>query len=167
MARYHYTYSSKYSIEQLYQLVCDIEQYPEFLPWCSAARIIEESDDLIIADLIISYKAFSEHYRSKVELSPQKKGKAEIHVSMISGPFKYLHNHWKFKTSKSNNGTEIDFSIDFAFKSSLLETLIGIMFNKAAQKMVSAFENRANTLYGATYGTASSNRNRGRTKKAP
>lgn len=165
MSEYNYKYKSKYSVEQLYQLVADVEQYPEFLPWCSNARVLEESDHLIIADLIIAYKIFSEHYRSKVELTPPLKGKAEIHVSMISGPFKFLRNHWSFKSLKNKKQTEISFFIEFQFKSTLLEKLIGLMFNKACQKMVSAFETRADQLYGATDGSRSSKGNRGRAKK--
>lgn len=147
MTEYSYQYESRYSISQLYELVTDIEKYPEFLPWCSAARIIEETDSSIVADLIISFKAFTEHYRSQVELNPPKAGKAAVSVSLISGPFKYLNNNWKFKTLK-NGGTLIEFYIDFEFKSALLQKLIGLLFNRACQKMVDSFEARAKELFG-------------------
>ncbi len=147
MTEYNYTYESEYSVEQLYQLVVDIEQYPEFLPWCSAARVLEETDHYIVADLIISFKAFTEHYRSQVALTPPKKGKAAVEVSLISGPFKRLNNNWKFETLK-NGGTLIEFYIDFEFKSALLQKLIGLLFNKACQKMVASFEARAKDLFG-------------------
>ncbi len=147
MTQYNYNYESEFSVDQLYQLVVDIEKYPEFLPWCSAARILEETEHQIVADLIISFKAFTEHYRSQVELSPPRSGKAAVDVSLISGPFKYLNNNWKFKTLK-NGGTLIEFYIDFEFKSALLQKLIGLLFNKACQKMVDSFEARAKELFG-------------------
>jgi coenzyme Q-binding protein COQ10 len=125
----------------------DIEEYPEFLPWCSAARIIEESEHTIVADLIISFNAFTEHYRSQVDLMPPQKGSAEVNVNLISGPFKYLKNNWKLKTMK-NHGTEILFFIEFEFKSALLQKIIGVVFSKACQKMVDSFESRAEDLFG-------------------
>jgi coenzyme Q-binding protein COQ10 len=147
MTQYKYQYESEFSVEQLYQLVVDIEKYPEFLPWCTAARVLEESDHMMVADLIISFKAFTEHYRSQVDLIPPNKGEAAVNVSLISGPFKHLNNNWKFKTKK-NGGTLIEFFIDFEFKSALLQNLIGLLFNKACQKMVESFEVRAKDLFG-------------------
>jgi coenzyme Q-binding protein COQ10 len=147
MTQYSYNYESEFSVEQLYQLVVDIEKYPEFLPWCSAARVLEETDHYIVADLIISFKAFTEHYRSQVDISPPKGGKASVEVSLISGPFKHLNNNWKFKSLK-NGGTLIEFYIDFEFKSALLQKLIGLLFNRACQKMVDSFEARAKELFG-------------------
>lgn len=147
MTKYNYKHSSKYDIHQLYQLITDIEEYPEFLPWCSAARILEESESTIIADLIINFKAFTEHYRSQVDLTSPADGFAEVDVNLISGPFKYLKNNWKLKTL-ANGETEIQFFIEFEFKSALLEKVMGLLFNKACQKMVDSFELRAKELFG-------------------
>jgi coenzyme Q-binding protein COQ10 len=161
MQTFKHSYFSKYPIDDLFQLIIDIEEYPNFLPWCSAARIIDESEHLIIADLIIHFKAFTEHYRSQVELLPPNKKTAEVNVSLISGPFKHLKNNWKLK--KVKNGTNIDFFIEFEFKSALLEKLIGLMFYKACKKMVTAFEDRAKFLFELN-GPENTKKNRKRTK---
>jgi coenzyme Q-binding protein COQ10 len=137
---------SSHSVKQLYDLVIDVEQYPEFLPWCSDAKVVEKNKTEVIADLVINFKAFKESYRSRITLAPPKNGKARIDVGLISGPFKRLENHWSFEDV--GNQTKIRFYIDFEFKSALMETLIGMVFSVACKKMVKAFEDRANDLYG-------------------
>lgn len=139
-------YESRYSLEQLYNMVLDIEKYPEFIPWCSSATIIEEAETMLIADLFISFKAFTESYRSQVTLSPPQNGSATIDVKMISGPFQHMDNKWEFE--KTDSGTRVKFYIDFKFKSFLLEQLIGVFFTSACDKMIDAFEERAQHLYG-------------------
>lgn len=144
MPKFEYQYQSEYSIEQIYDLVLDVERYPEFLPWCSAALVIEGERADFIADLVIHYKAFTEHYRSQV-IGNIGCDKAEIRVELVQGPFKHLHNLWVLE--KQKNGANIRFFIDFEFKSSLLEVLLGAFFENACKKMVSAFEKRADDLY--------------------
>ena len=127
---------------QLFELVADVERYPEFLPWCKAARIIEKGEGEIIAELVISYKQFSEKYTSRIKLNEN----SEIDVTAIKGPFKHLHNNWKFFPSGESACT-LEFQLDFELNSYLLEKLIGIFFHRATQKMVSAFKTRADELY--------------------
>lgn len=139
-------YLSNFTIKQVYSIITDIESYPEFLPWCSEAKIIDKFDNTIIADLSISFKYLTERYRSQVALTPPKGKKAKIEVTTISGPFKYLNTSWElYNEGKS---TLIKFSIDFSFKSIVLQKIIGIFFNKACEKMLAAFIDRANKLYG-------------------
>lgn len=146
MTEFHHVAKFNHNIYDIHNLIIDVESYPEFLPWCSAARIIDESDHQLIADLVISYKAFTEHYRSQVDISPPNPDESSINVSMISGPFKFLKNDWRLK--KINESiTEVDFYISFEFKSIVLEKLIGMMFSRACDKMMKAFEDRANELY--------------------
>src|SRR5690349_18475200 len=133
MPRFTKEYISSYSIEQIFAIVTDIERYPEFLPWCKAVRIIDESNSEMVADMVISFKAFTEHYRSKVTFTPPKRGKATIHADLISGPFKFLKNYWSLKTIK-NTKTHISFLVDFEFKSALLENMVGLFFSKATEK---------------------------------
>lgn len=140
---------SPYLPEQLFTLVADIERYPEFLPWCSAARIQSKKGNIWVADLVITFKAFNEKYTSRVTLQepdPLTK-EGSILVEMISGPFTHLHNQWKFYPA-TDGGTRIEFELDFKFRSAILETLIGFMFENALRKMTEAFSKRAEAMYG-------------------
>lgn len=141
------TLFSGYSPSQLYGLVADVERYPEFLPWCRAVRILKYYDNGFDAELIISFKNITQSYTSRVTLAPANAvGEAFIDAQAVEGPFAHLANRWKFTPQES--GTRIDFSLDFAFRSRLLESLIGKMFSVATKKMVAAFTARADALYG-------------------
>lgn len=131
-----------YSQDQLFDMVADVRRYPEFLPWCVGARIISRTDSELIADLTIGFKMFRETFRSQVTL--ERPG--HVHVRYLTGPFRYLNNHWRFNPVA--NGTEVDFFVDFEFKSRLLQAVIGTVFNEAVRLMVRAFERRALVLYG-------------------
>jgi coenzyme Q-binding protein COQ10 len=131
-----------YTQEQLFDLVADIERYPEFLPWCLGARIRERQPHLVVADLIIGFKMFRERFTSRVELDPPRR----INVTYAEGPFRYLNNHWIFE--KVPEGCRIDFFVDFEFKSRLMQKVIEVLFGEAVRRMVSAFEGRARDLYG-------------------
>lgn len=137
-----------YSAEQLYALVADIGRYPEFLPWCSAARIRStrptETGSIIDADLVISFKVFRERFGSRVTLYPDA---GKIDVAYLEGPFRYLDNHWEFE-NLAEGGCEVRFFVDFEFKSRALQAIIGVVFNEAMQRIVRAFERRAEDLYG-------------------
>ncbi len=138
------TQHSPYTPEQLFALVSDVERYPEFIPWCRAARILERGEGQFLGELMISFANISESYVSRVTLTPH----SAIDVSLVRGPFKKLSNHWRF-TAKPGGGTQIDFSLEFEFRSRLLETLIGALFSRATAKMVAAFSTRADALYGS------------------
>ena len=127
---------------QLYDLVADVEHYPQFLPWCVAARVNRRDGNVVWADLIIGFKMLRERYTSKVTL-----GDGRIDVAYINGPFKYLNNHWIFELAESG-GTTVEFYIDFEFRSKMLQSLMGTVFNEAVRLMVGAFEKRARQLYG-------------------
>jgi len=130
-----------YTPEQIYALVADVEKYPEFIPWCSAARILEKNETDILADLVVGFKGVTEKYTSRVHLKEN-----EIDIEYVNGPFELLENNWKF--TKTENGCKIDFYIKFRFKSKLLQALIGGLFEIACHKMVGAFTERAKKLYG-------------------
>ena len=133
--------------EQMFDLVADIDNYKEFLPWCNNSKVIkrENIDDVevLIADLEIGYDQFVYTYRSEVKLSNDK---SSIKVINLDGPFKYLKNNWKFK-EMSNNNCEVQFDIDFELNVSLLDLLMRKFFDLAFQKMVEAFINRAEEVY--------------------
>ncbi len=132
-----------YGQEQLFDLVADVGRYPEFLPWCVAARIRERRPELIVADLIIGFKMLRERFTSTVTLARPD----HIRVVYAEGPLSHLSNHWKFEPHPSG-GTLIDFYVDFEFRSKVLQKLIGALFNEAVKRMVGAFETRAGQLYG-------------------
>ncbi len=137
-----------YSADQLYDLVADIKAYPEFLPWVSAARIRKvtetETGKVIDADLVVSFRVFREKFGSRVTLNEETR---EIDVEYLEGPFRYLNNHWRF-IALGEQRCEVDFFVDFEFRSRALQALIGVVFNEAMQRIVRAFEARAAALYG-------------------
>lgn len=128
--------------QDLYDLVGDVKAYPEFLPWCLAARIKSKSNKNMIADLMIGFRLYKESFTSHIEFDPVNK---IIIVEYAEGPFKYLKNSWVFK--EHPNGCEIEFFVDFEFKSQLFQSVIETLFSEAVKKMVNAFEQRADDLY--------------------
>lgn len=133
-----------YTPEQMFDLVADVEKYPEFLPWCVACRKTADEGDVIEADLIIGYKMFREKFKSRVILDKPE----EIRVDYLDGPLKSLSNQWAFIRNSDNTCT-IDFYVDFEFKNPMLQSVVTMFFEKAVTKMVSAFEKRAQYLYGS------------------
>lgn len=133
----------RYSPKQLYDLVADIQRYPEFLPWCVAARIRKREANLVVADLVIGFKMIRERFTSRVTLDEAGR---RIDVTYAEGPFRYLNNHWHFE--EHQDGCTIDFYVDFEFRSRLLQKLIQPLFHEAVRRMVAAFEGRAQALYG-------------------
>jgi len=132
-----------YTAEQLFDLVADVERYPEFLPWCVGARIRERRDNTIVADLLIGFRMIRERFTSKVVLDRPRR----IDVAYSEGPFKYLQNRWIFEPQQ-DGGCIIDFHVDFEFRSRVLQKIIEVLFSEAIRRMVSAFEGRARSLYG-------------------
>ncbi|PPR11580.1 MAG: Persistence and stress-resistance toxin PasT [Alphaproteobacteria bacterium MarineAlpha11_Bin1] len=128
--------------DQLYELVSDVEDYPNFLPWCLGLRITHRRDCLIEADMIVGFKMLREKFKSKVTLTPKER----IDVEYLDGPFEYLENRWLFKDKEG--GCEIDFFIDFEFRSRLLRKIMEPLFYEAVRRMVRAFETQANNRYG-------------------
>lgn len=138
--------------EQMFNLVADVEKYPQFLPWCVATRIKSRFEDGrangVIADMVIGYKMFRERFTSVARFD---RAAMRIDVEYREGPFRFLNNHWVFEPD-GKSGCAIDFYVDFEFRSQLLEKAITVVFNEAVQRMVSAFEKRAQALYGANKG---------------
>ena len=132
----------RYTPEQVFDMVADVRRYPEFLPWCVGARIITKTETELTADLTIGFKMFRETFRSNVTLDRPN----AVTVRYLNGPFRYLNNHWKLTAVPQ--GTEVDFFVDFEFRSRLLQSVIGTVFNEAVRLMVRAFERRAMQLYG-------------------
>ena len=146
----HHHEVSRYTPKQLYELVADITQYPQFLPWCKGARITQRlSDTQCKAELVIAFKGITERYSSLVTLTPAETEQQPFHIlaELIDGPFEELRNEWTFLPTPEN-GTDIQLNLAFQFKSKMLDALIGGLFGKASEKMISAFRQRARDLYG-------------------
>ena len=133
----------------MYDLVADVERYPEFLPWNSAARIRSRSagpdgSEVLEADLVISFKVFRERFGSRVTLWPEDK---RIDTEYLDGPFRYLRSGWAFR-DLPEGGCEVAFHVDFEFRNPILKRVIGVVFGEAMHRIVRAFEDRARKLYG-------------------
>lgn len=137
-----------YTAQQMYDLVADVAQYPKFLPWCAAARIRSRTPDgaseIMLADLVISFKVFRERFGSRVVLHPED---LKIDTEYLDGPFKFMKSNWAF-TEAPDGGCDVSFFVDFEFKNAILQGIIGVVFNEAMQRIVRAFEHRAEDLYG-------------------
>jgi coenzyme Q-binding protein COQ10 len=129
--------------EQLFDLVADVGSYPQFLPWCVAARVRSRSETLLVADLTIGFGPFRESFTSRVTLDRPKR----VTVTYENGPFRYLNNQWDF--APVIGGTEVAFFVDFEFRSRILQAAIGVVFNEGVRRMVNAFRKRARDVYGA------------------
>ncbi len=131
-----------YTPKQMFDLVADVEKYPEFLPWCVGLRVNSRNGDVILADMVIGYKMFREKFTSEVRLQDPD----QIDVAYRDGPFKYLKNNWKFLPDEGG-GCIVDFYVDFEFRSVILQKMIGVVFHEAVKIMVHAFEKRAAEVY--------------------
>lgn len=137
-----------YSAQQMYDLVADVGKYPEFLPWTAAARVTKHEEkpdgsEVMEADLVISFKVFREKFASRVVLYPED---GKIDTKYLDGPFKHMISNWKFTDTES--GCKVDFHVDFEFRNRILQSAAGLFFYEAMQRIVRAFERRANALYG-------------------
>ena len=131
-----------FSDKQLYNIIINVELYPDFLPWCKESEISNRIDENNFdAKLTIGYKALDESYTSRVQGIYLKK----ITSNAISGPFKYLDSFWFFE--KTGNSCMVSFNLSYEFKSFILGKIMGTLFQKASEKMFEAFEDRAKSLY--------------------
>ncbi|ARO30068.1 cyclase/dehydrase START-like domain-containing protein [Rhizobium sp. NXC14] len=139
--------SVQHTPDQMFDLVADVERYPEFLPLCEAlsVRSRKERDGkiLLVADMTVGYKAIRETFTTQVLLN---RAERVIEVKYIDGPFKYLENRWHFAETPAG-GCTINFFIDYEFKSRILGALMGSMFDRAFRMFTEAFETRANIIY--------------------
>jgi coenzyme Q-binding protein COQ10 len=128
--------------EQVFAVVNDVENYHHFLPWCQKTRVYNRQDGQYMADVMIGYKMIREKYTSRVHYEAPHR----ISVEYITGPFQRLQNTWSFTTHP--DGCQVDFFIDFEFRSLLLQKLASSVFYEVVKHMVHAFEQRAISLHG-------------------
>jgi coenzyme Q-binding protein COQ10 len=133
---------------EMFDLVADVEKYPLFLPLCEGLKVRsrvagEGGRETLIADMSVGYKAIHETFTSKVTLNREK---LKIMVAYLDGPFRALDNLWSFKPD--GEGCLVEFFISYEFKSRMLSMVMGAMFDRAFRKFASAFEKRAEVVYG-------------------
>ena len=136
--------------DQMFDLVADVESYPEFLPLCTGLQIHQRRNDpsgreVLISDMSVGYRGVSEHFTTRVTLD---RPKHKILVEYVDGPFSRLENIWNFRDAASGGGSTVEFYITYEFRSRVLAALMGAMFDAAFRKFSSAFEARADAIYG-------------------
>ena len=140
----------RHSAPQMFDLVADVERYPEFVPLCKALKIRQrtarpDGTEVVVADMTVSFKLIRETFTSRVTLD---RANLKIMVEYLQGPFSNLENRWTFE-AKSETDCDVGFFIAYEFKSRMLAMLMGTMFDAAFQRFAGAFEKRADQVYGA------------------
>ncbi|KQP51410.1 cyclase [Methylobacterium sp. Leaf399] len=149
MPSFRITRTVRHSRQQMYDLVADIERYPEFLPLCESLRVLRrqpgpDGTEVCVAEMAVGYKAIRERFTTRVTLDPVDH---RIVAEYIDGPFRHLENRWGF-TEAASGGCDVNFFITYEFKSRTLGLLMGSMFDRAFRKFTDAFESRADRVYG-------------------
>jgi coenzyme Q-binding protein COQ10 len=140
----------RHSAAQMFDLVADVDRYPEFVPLCKALSVRrrrpeEDGRETLVADMTVGYKLIRETFTSRVALD---KPNLKLRVEYIDGPFSRLENIWTFKDEAEGEGSRVNFFIEYEFKSRTLGMLMGSMFDAAFRKFAGAFERRADAIYG-------------------
>lgn len=154
MHRHRVTKVLPYKPDQLFQLVGDVDAYPDFVPWIVAMRTwnkrqVADGVDALDAEAKVGFSFLKERFSTRVR---RDRNARQVDVTLISGPFKALRNRWRFFDDPA--GTRVEFEIDFAFKSRILDALLSANFEHAVDRLMGCFEARAKTLYGAAVPTA-------------
>lgn len=152
MPSFRTTRKVAHSPERMFDLVADVERYPEFLPFCSSLAVRrrtldEEGREVIVADMSVGYRAIRERFTSRVTLD---RAKNRILVEYIDGPFSFLENRWTFLPDETRGpgGAAVEFFISYEFRSRMLAMLAGAVFDRIFRMFSEAFEARADAVYG-------------------
>ena len=150
MPSFRTTHRIDHSAEAMFDLVADVERYPEFLPLCTGLTVLSRRErderEALSASMSVGYKRIRETFTTQVILD---RPKLAIDVRYIDGPFRYLDNEWRFEPVAERT-CDVHFFIDYEFRSRTLGLMMGGMFDRAFNMFVHAFEERANALYGAS-----------------
>ncbi|MEY2393100.1 type II toxin-antitoxin system RatA family toxin [Wolbachia endosymbiont of Tettigetta isshikii] len=134
------------SPDEIFQVVIDVEKYPDFVPWCKAIYIKEKIDGQMVVDLLAAFHGIKGKYTSGVNfLSPSRTNEGWIKAVSSNGIFKHLYNKWKF-IPIGENKTMVKFYIEFEFKSSSLSTLLNSVYKYTQSKIIAAFKERVESL---------------------
>jgi coenzyme Q-binding protein COQ10 len=148
MQSYRTTRRVKHSAAKMFELVADVERYPEFVPMCESLHVRKRSGEpqgveIIIADMTVAYKVIRETFSSRVTLD---RPKLAVLVEYLDGPFSHLENRWRFRP-ENDKSSEVDFFIAYEFRSKMLGMVMGALFDSAFRRFAEAFEKRADKIY--------------------
>jgi len=132
-----------YSPEQMFDLVADVERYPEFLPWCAAARLIERSNHELRGSLTMAQGPLQGSFTTRNQLDYPR----AMSLELEDGPFSDLSGEWQFEPL-GDGGCRISLELRFAFASRVKDALLGVIFEQSCNKLVDAFVQRAGLVYG-------------------
>ncbi len=132
-----------YSAGQMYDVIIDIERYPEFLPWCSGTEILEQREDFMRASIHMRKGKLNHSFTTQNRLAPGH----QVHMELVDGPFRRLDGDWLLTPLPENRGCKVELDLDFEFSSRLVGMLIGPVFTQIANSLVDAFCQRAHRLY--------------------
>ena len=130
---------------QMFELVNDFVRYPEFLPWCSTARVLEQSEDMIIGELVIRKGSIEQSFTTRNLLTAPRR----IDLTLVDGPFKSLAGHWSFKAI-GESSCQVSLELDFEFSGRIISMAIGAVFSQIIGSLVDSFSDRADKLYGTS-----------------
>jgi len=134
-----------YSPERMFDLVADVARYPEFMPWCGGATVLEQTDSSMRASITISLAGLKQSFTTQNTHDYPR----SIHLSLVDGPFSALEGHWEFQPlGEAGDACKVLFTLEYAFSSRTLEMLVGPVFNRVASSFIDAFSQRADALYG-------------------
>jgi coenzyme Q-binding protein COQ10 len=153
MPQFSTTRRVQHSASDMFDLVADVEKYPQFVPLCQSLRVRKrtadaEGRDVIVADMTVAYKFIRESFTSRVTLD---RPKLEILVEYLEGPFQRMTNRWTFRALDARS-CEVEFFLAYEFRSRTLGALMGSVFDAAFRRFASAFERRADEVYGVVAG---------------
>ncbi|KAE9528446.1 type II toxin-antitoxin system RatA family toxin [Testudinibacter aquarius] len=131
-----------YSATQMYQLVNNYEQYPEFLPGCVASQTLVSNENELTAQLVISKAGISQQFTTRNTMQPNK----QIQMQLVEGPFRFLQGYWQFDEIDEHS-CQIRLKLDFEFSSALISAVFGKIFEQLTMKMIDAFKQRAKEVY--------------------
>ena len=140
----------RHSAGDMFDLVADVERYPEFVPLCQSLRVRRRTSgangaEVLLCDMAVGYRAIREKFTSRVTLD---RAQLKVLVEYVEGPFSYLENTWDFRDEAQPANSRIEFFIAYEFRSRILAALMGSMFDAAFRKFAQAFEARADVVYG-------------------
>ena len=143
MGRVHKTATVPYSAKEMYSLVNDVESYPEFLPWCTAAEVFDPQPDRLRATISLAAGKIKQEFTTENTMEPDRR----IDVRLVSGPFRYLEGHWEF-LPEANGDCTVALEMNFDFKNKIVKLALNKVFNHIVATLVDSFRERAAQVYG-------------------